>query len=141
PEPQKSAQTNTATEPTAEPLSNASPGEEDDANETCDCPPSPDARFAFLASVTEKDSFENQLHIIDLIEKKSGKKLQRIDEADMRVSWNVHWAPDSNGFALKTQLVWHPSHQKVELYFRSGETFQKLQLPNLDDAYTKKGVV
>ena len=141
PEPQKSAQTNTATEPTAGPLSNASPGEEGDANETCDCPPSPDGKFAFLASITEKDSFENQLHIIDLIDKKSGKKLQRIDEPDMPVSRDVLWAPDSNGFALKTKLVWHPSHQGVEVYFRSGETFRKIELANLDEGYTKKEVV
>ena len=74
--------------------------EDTDSTERCDCPSSADGRFAFLASVTEKDSFENQLHIIDLIEKKSGKKLQRIDEADMPVFWNVHWAPGSNAFAL-----------------------------------------
>jgi uncharacterized protein YecT (DUF1311 family) len=136
PEPQKSAQTNTATEPTAEPLSNASPGEEGDANETCDCPPSPDGRFAFLASVTEKDSFENQLHIIDLIEKKSGKKLQRIDDAEMPVFWNVLWAPDSNGFALRTKVVGHPRLEDTYVYFRSGETFRKIELPESDAYYT-----
>jgi hypothetical protein len=112
-----------------------------DRTEQCDCPSSPDGKFAFVLSFGEKDAFENRPQILDMIEKESGKKLQRIDEADMRVSWNVHWAPDSNGFALKTQLVWHPSHQDVEVYFRSGEAFQKLQLPNLDDAYTKKEVV
>src|SRR5437667_1185383 len=136
PEPQKSAQTNTATEPTAEPLSNASPGEEGDANETCDCPPSPDGRFAFLASVTEKDSFENQLHIIDLIEKKSGKKLQRIDDAEMPIFWNVLWAPDSNGFALRTKVVAHPRLEDTYVYFRSGETFRKIELPESDAYYT-----
>jgi uncharacterized protein YecT (DUF1311 family) len=141
PEPQKSAETSAATETTAEPSSDVSPGQETNASESCDCPPSPDGKYAFLTSETEKDSFENQLQMIDLIDKKSGKKLQRIDEADMRVFWNVHWAPDSNGFALKTKLVWHPSNQGVEVYFRSGETFQKIELPNLDDAYTKKEVV
>ena len=112
-----------------------SPGEERNANERCDCPPSPDGKFAFLTSDSE-DSY-----IIDLIDKKSGKKLQRIDEADMPVFWKVLWAPDSNGFALKTKLVWHPSHQGVEVYFRRGETFQKIELPNLDEGYTKKEVV
>jgi hypothetical protein len=131
--------------PSASP--NASAGEEGiadenkDGPESCDCPSSPDRKFAFLASDSEDGSSGDRLQILDLIEKKSGKKLQRIDEADMGVSWNVHWAPDSNGFALKTQLLWHPSQQEVEVYFRSGENFQKLQLPNLDDAYTKKEVV
>jgi Uncharacterized protein conserved in bacteria len=142
PEPQKRPATNAATETTAKPSSSdALPDQKDNANDRCDCPPSPDGKFAFLASESEKDAFEDGLQIIELIDKKSGKKLQRIDEADMRVSWNVHWAPDSNGFALKTQLVGHPSHQEVDVYFRSGETFQKLQLPNLDDAYTKREVV
>jgi uncharacterized protein YecT (DUF1311 family) len=140
PEPQKSAETRTATEPTAEPSSNVSPGQEDNGNKICDCPPSPDGKLVFLASDTE-DSSGDHLQIIDLIDKKSGKKLQRIDDADMPVFWNVHWAPDSNGFALKTKLVWHPSHQGVEVYFRSGETFQKIELPNLPDEYTKKEVV
>jgi len=131
---------------TTSPSPDASAGEEGIADENahrterCDCPSSPDGKFAFLISDSEDSSGEEH-HAIQLIDKKSGKELQRIDEADMRVSWNVHWAPDSNGFALKTQLVWHPSHQEVEVYFRRGETFQKLQLPNLDDAYTKKEVV
>jgi hypothetical protein len=104
--------------------------EDTDSTERCDCPSSADGRFAFLASVTEKDSFEDQLHIIDLIEKKSGKKLQRIDDAAMPVLWSVLWAPDSNGFALKTKVVGHPRLQGVDVYFRTAETFQKLELPN-----------
>lgn len=141
-EPQQRTATNAATETTAEPSSSdASPDQEDNANKSCDCPPSPDGKYAFLTSETEKDSFENQLQMIDLIDKKSGKKLQRIDDADMPVFWNAHWAPDSNGFALKTKVVGHPSVQGVEVYFRSGETFQKIELPNLDEAYTKKEVV
>jgi|GEM_PF-6945564 len=119
-------------------------GENTDHKEQCDCPSSPDGKYAFLTSDIEDNSSGNQLQMIDLIDKNSGEKLQRIDEADkadMPVFWNVFWAPDSNGFALKTKLVWHPSHQGVEVYFRRGETFQKLQLPNVDDAYTKKEVV
>jgi hypothetical protein len=121
---------------TPSPSPDASAGEEGIANEDtdtpgrCDCPSSPDGRFAFLASVTEKDSFEDQLHVIDLIEKKSGKKLQRIDDAAMPVLWNVLWAPDSNGFALKTKVVGHPRLQGIDVYFRSGETFQKVELPD-----------
>ena len=129
PEPQKSAETNTATEPTAEPSSNVSSGQEDNANERCDCPPSPDGKFAFLTSDSE-DSY-----IIDLIDKKAGKKLQRIDEADMPVFWNVLWAPDSNGFALMTKVVGHPRLQGSDVYFRSGETFRKIELPE-PDAYS-----
>ena len=142
PESQTSPSTNAATEMTAEPSSSdASPDGEDNANKSCDCPPSPDGKFAFLVSDTEENASSERLQILDLIEKKSGKKLQRIDDADMPVFWNVHWAPDSNGLALKTKLVWHPSHQGVEVYFRSGEIFQKIELPNLPDEYTKKEVV
>jgi hypothetical protein len=132
---------------TLSPSPDVSAGEEGIANENtdgtdqCDCPSSPDGKYAFLTSETEKDAFENQVQMIDLIDKKSGKKLQRIDEADMRVSWNVHWAPDSNAFALKTKLVGHPSQQGVEVYFRRGETFRKIELANLDEGYTKKEVV
>jgi hypothetical protein len=115
--------------------------ENTDRTERCDCPSSPDGRFAFLASVTEKDSFEDQLHIIELIEKKSGKKLQRIDDATMPVLWSVLWAPDSNGFALKTKVVGHPRLQGVEVYFRSGETFQKVEKTNLPDTNIEKEVV
>ena len=79
--------------------------------------------------------------IIDLIDKKSGKKLQRIDDAAMPVFWNVLWAPDSNGFALKTKVVGHPRLQGVDVYFRSGETFQKIELPDLPEGNIETGVV
>ena len=128
----------------ASPSPNASAGEEDiedentDRAERCDCPSSPDGKFAFVPSFSEQDSSGDRLQIIDLIEKKSGKKLQRIDEADMPVVWKVLWAPNSNAFALKTNLVWHPSQQGVEVYFRSGETFRKIELPNLDEGTPKR---
>jgi uncharacterized protein YecT (DUF1311 family) len=136
PEPQKSAETNTATEPTTEPSLNASPDQEEHADKTCDCPPSPDGKFAFLASATEEDSSGDQRYMIDLIDKKSGKKLQRIDDADMPVIWNVLWAPESNGFALKTKVEAHPRLQDSYVYFRSGETFRKIELPESDAHYT-----
>jgi hypothetical protein len=141
PEPQKPPATNAATETTAEPSSGVSPGQEDNAKESCDCPPSPDGKFAFLASDTEENSFGEQLQIIDLIDRKSGKKLQRVDDAAMPVFWNVLWAPDSNGFALMTKVVGHPRLQGVDVYFLSGETFQKIELPDLPDANIAKEVV
>jgi hypothetical protein len=132
---------------TPSPSPDASTGEQGIADENtesterCDCPSSPDGKFAFLVSDTEENSSSERLQILDLIEKKSGKKLQGIDEADMPVLWNAHRASDSNAFALKTKLAWHPSHQGVEVYFRSGETFRKIELANLDEGYTKKEVV
>lgn len=89
--------------------------------------PSPDGKFAFLTSYGE------DLHSIDLIDKESGKKLQRIGEEDSsQASWHVLWAPDSNRFALMTRLG-HPI-QGVDVYVRSGETFQKADLPDLPEA-------
>src|SRR4029453_9239753 len=82
----------------------------------------------------EQGSSGDRLQIIDLIEKKSGKKLQRIDDAEMPVFWNVLWAPDSNGFALTTKVVGHPRLEDAVVYFRSGETFRKIELPK-PDAY------
>jgi len=94
-------------------------------NENVDWP-SPDGKFAFLTSYGE------DLHTIDLIDKKSEKKL-RIDESDSsQAFWHVLWAPDSNRFALMTR-VGHP-FQGVDVYFRSGETFQKIELPDLPEA-------
>jgi hypothetical protein len=132
---------------TPSPSPNAPAGEEGTADENtdrterCDCPSSPDGKFAFLASDTEENSFGEQLQIIELIEKRSGKKLQRIDDAAMPVLWNVLWAPDSNGFALRTKVVGHPRLQGVDVYFRSGETFQKIELPDLLDTNIEKEVV
>ena len=89
--------------------------------------PSPDGTFAFLTSYGE------DLHTIDLIEKKSGKKLQRIDEEDSsQASWNVLWASDLNRFALMTRLG-HPI-QGVDVYVRTGDTFRKVELPDLPEA-------
>ena len=105
-----------------------------DRTEQCDCPSSPDGKFAFVLSFGEKDAFENRPQILDLIEKESGKKLQRIDDAEIPVFWNVLWAPDSNGFALTTKVVGHPRLEDAVVYFRSGETFRKIELPK-PDAY------
>jgi hypothetical protein len=59
--------------------------------------------------------------------------LQQIDEEDSsQADWHVLWAPDSNRFALMTRLG-HPS-QGVDIYRRSGETFQRIELPDLPEA-------
>ncbi len=64
--------------------------------------PSPDGKFAF------RTSYGEDLHTIDLIDKKSGKKLKRIDELDYgNATWHVLWAPNSNRFALMTRVA-HP---------------------------------
>jgi hypothetical protein len=125
---------------TPSPSPDASTGEQGIADENtesterCDCPSSPDGKFAFLVSDTQENSSSERLQILDLIEKKSGKKLQRIDDAAMPVLWSAVWAPDSNGFALKTRVVGHPRLQGIYVYFRSSETFQKVELPggNID---------
>ncbi len=89
--------------------------------------PSPDGKFAFRASYGE------DRHTIDLIDKTSGKKLQQIDEEDSsQASWHVLWAPDSGRFALMTRLG-HPI-QGVDVFFRSGDTFRKIELPDLLEA-------
>jgi hypothetical protein len=89
--------------------------------------PSPNGKFAFLTSYGE------DLQAIDLIDKKSGKKLQRIGEEDSsQACWHPLWAPDSNRFALMTRLG-HPI-QGVDVYFRSGGTFRKVELPDLPEA-------
>jgi hypothetical protein len=89
--------------------------------------PSPDGKFAFITS------YDTDLHTIDLIERKSGKKLQRISEQDWsQATWRVLWARDSNRFALMTRQG-HPI-QEVDVYFRSGDAFQKSDLPDLPEA-------
>jgi hypothetical protein len=104
----------------------ASTGVEDDANEGIDWP-SPDGKFAFVTSYGE------DLHTIGLIDRKSRKQLQRIGEEDSsQASWHVLWAPDSQRFALMTRLG-HPI-QGVDVYSRGGETFRKIELPELHQA-------
>jgi len=128
---------------TPSPSPNAAASEEDSADENtdhteqCDCPSSPDGKFAFVLSFSEQGSSGDRLQIIDVIEKKSGKKLQRIDDAEIPVFWNVLWAPDSNGFALTTKVVGHPRLEDAVVYFRSGEIFRKIELPKPDASWAK----
>ena len=113
--------------PEASPSASASASEGENENENPDCPPSPDGKFAFITS------YDSEVHTIDLIDKGSGKKKQRIGEEDSsQTYWHVLWAPDSNRFALMTRLG-HPI-QGVDVYFRSGEAFRKIGLPELPEA-------
>src|SRR5947209_14997661 len=50
--------------------------------------------------------------------------------------WHALWAPDSKRFALMTR-VGHPV-QGLDVYFRSGETFRKIELPELPEAEIPK---
>jgi uncharacterized protein YecT (DUF1311 family) len=113
--------------PEASPSASASASERENENENPDCPPSPDGKFAFVAN------YDSDVHTIDLIDKRSGKKMQRIGEEDSEQAyWHVLWAPDSNRFALMTRLG-HPI-QGVDVYFRSSETFRTIELPKLPEA-------
>jgi hypothetical protein len=90
--------------------------------------PSPDGRLAFIASYGD-----NAPHTIDLVDKASGKVLQRIDEEDSsQATWHVLWAPDAKRFALMTRLG-HPI-QGVDIFVESGDAFRKVDLPDLPEA-------
>jgi hypothetical protein len=94
--------------------------------------PSLDGKFAFLAN------YEGDLHTIDLIDPKSKKVVLQVAEEDSEmVHYNVLWVPDSKRFALMTRYG-HPI-QGVTVYFRSGETFRKIELPELPEAKSRTG--
>lgn len=85
---------------------------------------SPDGKFAFL--VGHGDSEQT----IDLIDKKTEKVVQHIDNQDMSsVNYGVLWAPDSKRFALMTRMG-HPN-QSVTVYFRKDNKFQEIEIPEL----------
>lgn len=89
--------------------------------------PSKDGTSAFLSSYSE------YRHTLDLIDPKSQQKRQRIDDTDSgQTYWHVLWSPDSKRFALMTRLG-HPI-QGVDVYVRNGDTFEKLDLPDLPEA-------
>ena len=66
---------------TPSPSPNAGASEEDSADENtdhteqCDCPSSPDGKFAFVLSFSEQGASGDRLQIIDLIEKRVGEKV------------------------------------------------------------------
>ncbi len=85
---------------------------------------SPDGKFAFLLGHGEYDQ------TIDLIDKKTEKVVQHIDDQDMSsVNYQVLWAPDSKRFALMTRMG-HPN-QYVTVYFQKGDKFQEVAIPEL----------
>lgn len=85
---------------------------------------SPDGKFAFLLGHGEYDQ------TIDLIDKKTEKVVQHIDDQDMSsVNYQVLWAPDSKRFALMTRMG-HPN-QDVTVYFQKGDKFEVIEIPEL----------
>ena len=107
-----------AEEPTDSPASSVSETE-DNTTKQVDSP-SPDRKFAFLIGRSE------DAQTIDLVDKKTEKVLQHIDDSDMgSVSYRVLWAPDSKRFALMTRAG-HPN-QDVRVYFLKGEKFQEIK--------------
>jgi hypothetical protein len=88
--------------------------------------PSPDGKFAFIISGGENG------RVIDLIDRTSGKKLRIGEEESSQTSWHVLWASDSNRLAMMTRYS-HPV-QEIEVYFRSGDSFEKVELPKLPAA-------
>jgi hypothetical protein len=121
-----------AQEPSASPGASASeaattspsPGEKEEGNTTKQVDfPSPDGKFAFLLG-------RDDVQTIDLIDKKTKKVLQHIDDQDMSsVYYRVLWAPNSKRFALMTRMG-HPN-QGVTVYFQKGATFKEIEIPEL----------
>jgi hypothetical protein len=93
---------------------------------------SPDGKFALLVGRNDEDE-----PFIDLIDKKTQKLLQHIDNSEMgSVSYSVLWAPDSKRFALMTRAG-HPN-QDVRVYFLKGNKFQEIKIPDLEVAIPAK---
>lgn len=86
--------------------------------------PSPSGEFAF------RKTYGEYRHTLELIDKKSGKTLQKFDDEDSStVTWEALWSGDSKRFALMTRLGHHI--QAVDVYFRSGDTFRQVEIPDL----------
>jgi hypothetical protein len=132
------AYTATAEEPTASPAPSVSDTAEDSTTENTTAEDtttdedttkkidfaSPDGKFAFLIG---HGDFQQT---IDLIDKKTEKVLQHIDDMDMgSVTYRVLWAPDSKRFALMTRAG-HPN-QDVMVFLLNGKKFQKIKIPEL----------
>jgi len=84
---------------------------------------SPNGKFAFLIGHGDQQT-------IDLIDKKTEKVLQHIDDMDMgSVTYRVLWAPDSKRFALMTRAG-HPN-QDVMVFLLNGKKFEKIKIPEL----------
>ena len=90
--------------------------------------PSPDGEFAFL------DTSAPEQRTLDLIEKKSEKVLLRLAESEEgrnRLVWKVLWTPDSKRFALRYSVIRQTG--EVAVYFRTGDTFREVKLPDVPD--------
>lgn len=97
--------------------------------------PSPDGRFAFLASYTREK------RTLDLIEKESGKVLLRVGESEEgsnRLESEALWAPDSKRVALWVSI--YRREADLSVYFREGDTFREIKLPALPAAKLPKKV-
>ena len=84
--------------------------------------PSPDGHLAFRATRDEEK------HTVDLIEKDTGKVLQRVAESEQgRFSYWVLWQPGGKRFALRLSesrlSAW------VEVWVRAGAKFREVSLP------------
>lgn len=85
--------------------------------------PSPDGQFAFLEKVPV--GFERE-GTVDLIERKSGTVLLRVEE-EIRVGWSALWAADSSRVVV-TSRVGH-AVQGIDVYLRKGNAFRQVKLP------------
>ena len=91
--------------------------------------PSPDGRFAFRY----KGESDDQSYV--LIDRKSGKVLQRVAKSDpdigpsARFHMEALWKPDSERFAL-TGTFWKRG-STVMVFVREGTTFREVKLPEL----------
>jgi hypothetical protein len=118
-----------AQEASASPSPGSGDAEEDTTKEVSS--PSPDGKFAFLIG---RGEYEQS---IDLVDAKTEKVLQHIGDEDMSsASYTVLWAPDSKRFALMTRMG-HPN-QGVTVYFRKGNKFQEIKIPDLTVEIPKK---
>jgi hypothetical protein len=118
-----------AKESNASPTSSASASEspsakEEEAADEDEKATSPDKKYAFLFGREEDEKS------IDLIDNKTKKVLQHIDDQEMSTaSYGVLWAPDSKGFALMTRMG-HPN-QGVRVYFLRGKKFEEIEIPEI----------
>lgn len=105
------------------------PAAEEDGAKKKNEAPSPDGRFAFRY----KGESDDQSYV--LIDRKSGKVLQRVAKADpdigpsARFQMEVLWKPDSERFAL-TGTFWKRGSE-VLVFVRDGAAFRQVKLPEL----------
>ena len=96
------------------------------ADEREDEYPSPDGRLAF------RETRDEEKRTVDLIEKETGKVLQRVAESEQgRFSYWVLWQPGGKRFALRLSesrlSAW------VEVWARDGGKFREIPLPEFDE--------